>query len=282
MKKLSAILLALLCFFSFSLNIFALEPQNDGAAISDSDGGTYIYTDADYQNLAEKERLADEMYEESYLAIPDGNISPNGFMPVTKEYSIPVTNFKQEKSNWCGAACVQQTISFHRSVNGVSTALPTQAEIATKLGIYSSGGASSATMASVLNQYRTTYNYTNRTYSTADLTDKSDGYNWLYTRLRSSVVNQTYAPIILIQTGTVTGIYRYYSNGQYSCRHYNTIGGIRELIDAQYGTVVGKDIQTVDPHHDSRFRGKFWDQYQTVYNSMELADNNGTNKVLIY
>lgn len=275
MKKIVSISLVLLCILSLCFNSYA-DNTNTNDSIAD-----YVYTDADKQNLIEKERLADEMYRELSIANISSSFSSERIMPSTREYLIPVTNFKQEKSNWCGAACVLQTISFHRSINGVSTALPTQADIARKLGIYSSGGASSTTMANVLNQYKSTYGYSNRTYSTADLTDKSDAYNWFYTRIRSAIVNQTYAPIILIETGQDIGIYRYYAAGVH-CRHYNTIGGIRETTDAQSGTIIAKSIQTVDPHYDSRFRGKYWDSDATVYNSIIRADNNGSNRVLIY
>lgn len=282
MKKLFTVLLALLCMLSASVQVFAIDLQNDGAVIDGRDEVLYIYTDSDYQNILEKERFADEMYSVLYSAKATDTGTTPILMPATKEYLIALTNFTQEKSNWCGAACIQQTISFHRSINGVSTALPTQTDIAKKLGIYSSGGASSDTMASVLNQYRATYGYSNRTYSTADLTDKSGAADWLYTRLRSAVVNQTYAPIVLVETGTYNGIQRYYNQGQYHCRHYLTIGGIRETIDGQYNKLIGKEIQTVDPHHDARFRGKYWDMEAFLYNSMLLADQNGSNKVLIY
>lgn len=280
MKKIFSLFLTILCIFFSGFSSFAAEMENaaDNPVISQTE---YVYTDADYQNLLEKEQLAEEMYQKMTVANTAATVSPNGIMPSTKEYLIPVTNFKQEKGNWCGAACVQQTLSFHRAINGISTELPSQGTIATKLGIYSSGGASSDKIAQVLNAYRSTYGYTNRTYSTADLTDKSDAYNWLYPRLRSAVVNQTYAPIILIETGTAAGIERYYKANE-SCRHYNTIGGIREITDGQSGTVFGKYIQTVDPHYDSRFRGKYWDEGSSVYQSMLLADRNGANKVLIY
>lgn len=42
-----------------------------------------------------------------------------------------------------------------------------------------------------------------------------------------------------IETGTAAGIDRYYKANE-SCRRYNTIGGIRETTDAQYGTVFRK------------------------------------------
>ncbi len=280
MKKVISVLLAVLCTFSLCFSSYAAQVENQYVA-SDEIAIGYIYTDADYQNLSEKERLAEEMVQEIAKSNIGSSVSPHGIMPVTKEYTIPVTLFKQEKENWCGAACVKQTLSFHRSVNGVSTALPSQGTIATKLGIYSSGGASSNKMAQVLNEYRSTYGFTNRTYSTADLTDKSDAYNWLYPRLRSAIVNQTYAPIVLLETGTAAGIDRYYKVSK-SCRHYNTIGGIRETTDGQSGAVFGEYIQTIDPHYDSRFYGKHWDEGSSVYQSMLLADKSNANKVLIY
>lgn len=280
MKKVVTFLFAVLCIFSFSFSAYALN-TNSTFTVSNANRTEYVYTDADYQNLLDKEHLAEETARElSRIKLTTVNL-PNRVIPATKTYTIPVTNFKQEKSNWCGAACVQQTLSFHRSVNGVSTALPSQSTIATKLGIYSSGGASSDKMAQVLNEYRSTYGFSNRTYSTADLTDKSDAFNWLYPRLRSAVVNKTYAPIVLVQPGTLSGLQRYYDAGV-SCRHYVTIAGIRETTDLQSSNLYLKEIQTIDPHYDSRLYGSYWDEASTVYQSMLRADNNGTNKVLIY
>lgn len=282
MKKFLSIILISAWLISIPCTAFAEELSTNDVFINDEEC-TYIYTEQDYQNILEKEQKADEMYEALCAAEANSSLTltPQGMMPVTKTYTIPVTNFRQEKSNWCGAACIQQTISFHRAMNGISTALPSQTEIAGKLGISSSGGASSYTMANVLNQYRSAYGYSNRTYEATNITDKSNPVTWLYSRLRSHIVNQEYAPIILIETGTSTGLYRYYQENYY-CRHYNTISGIRETTDAQYGTRIGEEIQTVDPHHDARFRGKYWDQYADVYNSILLADNNGANPVLIY
>ncbi|MEZ3496577.1 MAG: C39 family peptidase [Lachnospiraceae bacterium] len=280
MKKVISALLVVLCTFSLCFSSYAAQGENQYDA-SDKIVIGYLYTDADYQNLSEKEQLAEETAQKLSLHSTTASTSPSRVIPSAKTYTIPIENFKQEKTNWCGAACVKQTLSFHRSVNGVSTALPSQGTIATKLGIYSSGGASSDKMAQVLNEYRSTYGFTNRTYSTADLTDKSDAYNWLYPRLRSAIVNQTYAPIVLLETGRLSGIQRYYEAGEH-CRHYNTIGGIRETTDLQNNHLYLKEIQTVDPHYNSQFYGKHWDEGSTVYQSMLLADSNGANKVLIY
>ncbi len=179
MTKAISIILSVLCMFSLCFSSYAAQVENSYDA-SDGSRIEYIYTDTDYQNLSEKEQLV----EETAQKLSHGNVSvsdlPSRVIPSTKTYTVNVTNFRQEKNNWCGAACVQQTLSFHRSVNGVSTALPSQSTIAAKLGIYSSGGASSDKTAQVLNEYRSTYGFTNRTYSTANLADKSDAYNWLY------------------------------------------------------------------------------------------------------
>lgn len=103
----------------------------------------------------------------------------------------------------------------------------------------------------------------------------------LYSRLRSAIVNQTYAPIILIQTGELSGISRYY-NAHVSCRHYNTVGGIKDTINLQNDDLIVSYIQTVDPNYNSALYGKYWDESSSVYQSMLLADNNGSNAVLVY
>lgn len=270
-KSISLILSIAMLLTLFINNIYATEI---------TEVPMYEYTEQDLINLAEKERIADEMYETYKDMLNNQGISLR-VIPSTNTYTIPVNVYKQEKNNWCGAAAIVQTLSFHKTKSGSSTALPTQGTIASKLGIYSSGGAASTTMASVLNQYKSSFGYTDRTYSATDIADKTNAFEWLYSRLRASVINQTYAPIVLIQTGNLTGIKRYYDEG-ISCRHYVTIGGIRETVDLQGNNIMSREIQTVDPHYNSAVRGKYWDESSTVYQSMLRADNNGTNKVLIY
>lgn len=203
-------------------------------------------------------------------------------MPVTYTYEIPVTNYKQGANNWCGPASIVQTLSFHKSKSGKTASLPEQGDIAQSLGIYYSGGASSDDIAAKLNStsYKTTYGYT-KTYSATNLTDKSNPFDFMYNNFKTAIINQTSAPIILIETGTLTGIKRYYDAGVH-CRHYVTISGIEELVNVQSDSIMSRYIRTTDPHYNSTFRGAHWDEASTVYQSMILADNNGTNKVMIY
>lgn len=263
----SFILLSLLC-----VSAFATDNQSNGTS--------YLYTAEDLIILKEKDRLADEMYNSYKDKISDSSISLF-VMPLTITYTIPVTVYTQQTYSWCGPASLQQTLSFHKSQSGSSTALPSQSTIASKLGISSTGAASSTSIASVLNQYKGTFGYSNRTYSTANVADKSNAFEWLYSNLRSEIVNQTYAPIILIQTGELSGIRRYYDAGVF-CRHYNTVSGIRETVDLQNDNLMSREIQTSDPHYNAQFRGKFWDEASAIYQSMLLADNNGSNYVLVY
>lgn len=203
-------------------------------------------------------------------------------MPVTYTYTIPVTNYEQGQDNWCGPASIVQTLSFHKAKSGASAALPTQIDLAGSLGILNSGGASTASMADILNRssYKSTYGYT-KTYTATDLLDKSNPFQFMYNNLRSAIINQTSAPIILIETGTALGIQRYYDLGVH-CRHYVTVSGIEELVNVQSDGIMARYIRTTDPHYRSALRGHFWDDASYVYESMRIADNNGSNKVMIY
>lgn len=210
-----------------------------------------------------------------------GAIEPK-VMPVTYTYTIPVTNYEQGQNNWCGPASIVQTLSFHKAKSGASAALPAQSALAESLGILNSGGASTASMADILNRpsYKSTYGYT-KTYTATDLLDKSNPFQFMYNNLRSAIINQTSAPIILIETGTVLGVQRYYDLGVH-CRHYVTVSGIEELVNVQSDGIMARYIRTTDPHYRSALRGHFWDDASYVYESMRIADNNGSNKVMIY
>ncbi len=44
----------------------------------------------------------------------------------------PVTNYKQERTYWCGPASVRQSLSFHRKDSGSGTSLPSQTTLASE------------------------------------------------------------------------------------------------------------------------------------------------------
>lgn len=90
------------------------------------------------------------------------------------------------------------------------------------------------------------------------------------------------APIILIQTGTANGIPEYY-NAWVSICHYNTVSSVYITKDINYNdAIIDRGITRVDPHYEDRFRGFFTNSLTRVYNSVQLADTNSSNKVLIY
>lgn len=225
-----------------------------------------------------------EAYNE-YLSYKDMLTTNEEFsmmaMPVTTSYLIDVPNYTQEKNNWCGPACVRQTLAFHATKNGISLSnVPSQSTIATALGIYSSGGASSADMTTYINGFKNTLGFSNYTYSKCNYNNQSDKMEWLYSAMRLRMKNQSCAPILLFETGTSGGLQKY-NNGNH-IRHYNTISGVQEIVDYNSGNMMGRYIRRVDPHYSSDYRGVYYDPLGCVSESLALADTNGSNYVVIY
>lgn len=103
---------------------------------------------------------------------------------------------------------------------------------------------------------------------------------WLYSAVRLRMKNQTCAPIFLFETGEIGGLQKY-SDGTH-VRHYNTISGVQEVVDANLEAIMGRFIRRVDPHYNSEYRGVHYDPLECVSSSLALADENGSNYVIIY
>ncbi len=93
MKKLISCILATLCILSSSICSFAANAE-DAVDNTIEKQTEYIYTDMDYQNLLEKEKQAEEMYQQMSVASISPAVSPYGIMPSTKEYLIPVRDLE--------------------------------------------------------------------------------------------------------------------------------------------------------------------------------------------
>lgn len=201
-------------------------------------------------------------------------------MPVTSSYLIDVPNYKQERNNWCGPACVRQTLAFHAQKGGISVSnVPSQSTLASALGIYNSGGASTASMTNLINSYKSSLGFSNYTYSKCNFNNQSNKVEWLYSMMKTRMVGKKCAPILLFETGTAGGLQNYVG---YTYRHYNTISGVQETIDANTNNIMGRYIRRVDPHYNSSFRGVYYDPLANVAESLALADTNGSNYVIIY
>ncbi len=186
----------------------------------------------------------------------------------------PVTNYKQEKTYWCGPASVRQSLSFHKSRSGSGTALPTQTTLATKMGTTTSGSSTTA-IVSALNSYSGTFGSIG--YLASDITDTTNPYetfvNRIGTMLRSITVNPT-TPIILVQTSFIP---RY--NGSAS-RHYMTVSGIDDRT-------APMTMRSVDPHYNSSYYGVRWEGVGTtsangLCRACYEADRAGTNKAMAW
>lgn len=278
MKKrisiLSIVLTTLLILSSFSVSATGAQSWNNFWNSAE-------YTDEEIKNAIEKDSLSYKTYLNYKDNLFDESSVIAQVMPVEHTYTVPVTNFIQEKTNWCGPACVRQTLSFHRSKASNSFSLPSQTEIAKKLKVYgNSNGSLSTDIASTLNSYLSDFKVSGK-YLSTDINDKSNPGEWLYSILKDEIKAKTYAPIVLVDTNDPNGLAQYTKYNE-KIRHYNTISGVKEVEDANLGKIIERSVCRVDPHYKSTFSGSYWEVYANLYSSVSYADSHGPNKVLIY
>lgn len=196
---------------------------------------------------------------------------------VDYNYNISVTNYTQEETNYCGPACVRQSLSFHKNKNSISLTLPSQDTLASKIGTIAKGSASTA-MAEALNSYSSTFDFT-QSYFAVDILDKTNPSQFFINAMKTMLSTKTTAPIVLLETGSNYGIPQY--KGVH-IRHYNTISGLTEKVNIQNGDIVSRKLRRVDPHYSSTYKGVYTNDLMEVYEDVKKADESGTNKVLIY
>lgn len=174
---------------------------------------------------------------------------------------------------------MKQTLAFHKVYNHISTALPEQEELAGKLNIKNNGlGANSEKIADVLNTYSSTFDI-KESYIAVDIIGRSSPSSFLAESLSTQTKNNRTAPIILIETGNLGGISQY---GSAHYRHYNTVYGVIETVNAQNNDLVSLKIKRSDPHFVDKYRGKFSNRYDEIYTDVYKADSTNSNKVLIF
>lgn len=275
-KKISILLIFLVILIQNALSVSATDSEKWNNIWDVSE-----YTDEEIGVAIEKDMLSYKTYLDYKNDLSNTSKVSARIMPVTNTYTIPVTNFIQEKTNWCGPACVRQTLSFHSNKATNSFSLPSQTEIAKKLNVYgNSKGSSSADIASTLNFYLSKFNVSGK-YISTDINDKSNPSEWLYSTLKNEIKAKTYAPIVLVDTNDPNGLAQYTKYNE-RIRHYNTISGVQEVVDANLGKIVERNICRVDPHYKKTFSGSYWEVYTNLYSCVSYADSHGPNKILIY
>ncbi len=272
-------LMLILSIFMISSSIFSVGAvETTGTAntgVCDNDLEELLTEEEQKEAKAKIQETIDSIEPKSQLK-NENEIIPYAAY-VDHKYMISVTNYTQETSYYCGPAAVRQTLSFHKSKNNISTALPSQKTLASAIGTTTSGSTSTG-IAAGLNKYKTTYKIPT-SYVATDVLDKSKPASFFVQAIKSSVSKQVAAPIILIDTGNNFGIPEY--KGVH-IRHYNTISGLIETENIQNGEIAARKIRRVDPHYNSKYRGVFTNDYRDVYQAVEQADKNGSNKVIIY
>ncbi|MDP2183701.1 MAG: C39 family peptidase [Actinomycetota bacterium] len=187
-----------------------------------------------------------------------------------------VTNYRQEKSYYCGPATARQALGFHKAASHSVAALPCQWTLASKIGTERYRASSTAAIANALNSYKGTFG-SNFTYIASDIANTRSPFetfvNRIGTQLRSISQNPT-TPIVLCQTRRIS---RY--NGVAS-RHYMTVSGIDDRV-------APMRMRSVDPHYLSSYYGVRWENVGStstngLCRAVYQADLDGTNKVMAW
>lgn len=259
-KKLLIILASMMLLSSlWSTLALAANDINTGALIN-------VPTSADEelkwkQATVEKDRLAQDWFKQH-----------KGKVSAKNTWVINVSNFRQEKTNWCGPASAKQSLSFHKVKSGSSVALPSQSTLAAQIGTTASG-SSTAAIANVLNSYASVYGGP-YIYLASDISNEANPTATFQQRVYYDITYYMYAPIVLMRTSYLPR----YNGASYG--HYNTLDGYSDT----YSPIK---IQTVDPHYSSSYYGYWWDPMGSttvngVCRAVYQADLEGTNKAMAW
>lgn len=268
---------ALTCVFLVVAMVVTLLPVTAFSApkapkVSDN-GGLVDDPSLTPEVMDEVDRATKAKEQAKGIGVRTGEISASGL----NKYGLitrPVTNYKQERTYWCGPASARQTLSFHKAFSGSGTALPSQSTLATKIGTTTSG-SSTASIVKALNSYNGTFgkvfyigsNVIGQTTPVLDCFWNRIG-NGLY---------QPYEPCVTICLMQTSRIPRYAGRAS---RHYMTISGIDDRTTT-------RKMRSVDPNYNSAYYGVYWDVVgSTTVNGLcratYQADLDGTNLVMCW
>ncbi|QCT01761.1 hypothetical protein E6C60_1043 [Paenibacillus algicola] len=217
-------------------------------------------------------KQAEAKDKEILMTMPLIQSQLNGSIGIQAVYTVGVPNYQQETSYWCGPAAVRQTLAFHKNKSNSTQSLPSQTTLASLAGT-STDGSTTTGLAKALNNYNGTFG--SFVYVAADITtagSASAAFDLFKSRVTSPIINETYAPIVLLETVYLD---RYSGRG---IRHYNTVSG--------WNNTAGQ-LRLVDPHNNNQYLGTFWDPMGSgssngVFRAVYNADLNGTNKAMVY
>ncbi len=184
-------------------------------------------------------------------------------------YLISVTNYRQEKTYWCGPASVRQSLSFHKVKSGSSASLPSQSTIASLAGTTSSGSTTTG-LKSAINYYASVFKFENDKYVVGNLIGLENPKGTFESRIKGDLSLKTNAPIILVRTDKLD-----YYNG-HRTRHYVTLSGYARDPNGN------KSLRIVDPHYNDSYFGIHWEPFDNVYSAVYWADYEGSNYVMLY
>lgn len=221
------------------------------------------------QSTAEKDAMAAAKHPQL------GAVSSSGVVAAAAStyglHTLSVTNYKQERTYYCGPASARQSLSWHRARSGSTAALPSQTTLANKIGTTTAGSLTSK-IAPALNGYNGTFGAVN--YVASNITDTGSPATAFYSRIGWMLEDARTVPIILTATSRIT---RY--NGHVA-RHYMSVSGIND-------TTSTIRMRSVDPNYNSAYYGVYWDAMgSTTANGLcracYQADIDGTNLAMCW
>ena len=203
-------------------------------------------------------------------ALPTG-VRATASTPPYGYHTLSATNYKQEKTYYCGPASARQSLSWHKARSGSSASLPSQGTLAGKIGTTTSGSLTTG-IARALNSYNGTFGAVH--YVASNITDTGSPKTAFYTRIGWMIEDARTVPIILTATQYIP---RYEGR---SSRHYMSVSG----IDDRTSTIR---MRSVDPNYDSRYRGIFWDRMGSTSSdglcrACYKADVDGSNMAMCW
>jgi hypothetical protein len=273
MKRLTLVpLLVALLVTALPTGVAAAKPnvgtktvRSDGAPLNDSTLTPEMEAELDRQTREKEEALG---IGDRHDGVTANALNSYGLQ------TRSVTNYRQEKSYWCGPASARQTLGFHKKRSGSSKTLPSQTALANMMGTTTSGSVTTK-IASALNSYDSIFGRV--WYLASDIANTTNPYhtfvNRIGTQLRSITPNPT-TPITLMQTKYIP---RY---AGHSSRHYMTISGIDDRTSPM-------KMRSVDPNITSKYYGIQWDNVGTTRNNglcraCYQADLGGTNRAMAW
>lgn len=213
--------------------------------------------------------------KDKWIAEREKRINKRSSNPEYYSISGYVDLCQQEKFNYCGPACIQQSLSFYKNTNRIYCRIPSQNEIAELVGT-TDDGSWSICMKNVLNDILDSEDENGDLdrYVASDIECYSNPRRVFTRRIKNNLRTGQCPPIILVNLYELA---HYYDDGVTGGRHYVSVIAYSGAYDN-----IKESVKYCDPHYKDKHCGKRYDEMINVYDAVRQADFGGDNKVMIY